>query len=59
MAEVVNLRTAKKSLTRAKKRASGNENAQQFGRTKAQKTLEKAQAQKSAAALDAHRREPE
>ena len=58
MAEVVNLRAAKKTLARAKKRAQGAENAAIFGRTKAQKDLEKARAEKAAADLDAHQRAP-
>lgn len=58
MAEVVNLRAARKTLARDKKRAQGTENAQKFGRTKAQKLLEKQQADQARAALDAHERAP-
>ncbi len=59
MTEVINLRQAKKTLARAAKRAQANENAAKFGRTKAQRDLEEAQAAKARAELDAHRREPE
>ena len=58
MAEVINLRQAKKSLARVKKRAQGDENAAKFGRTKAQRRLEDSEAEKARAALDAHEREP-
>lgn len=57
MAEVINLRQARKQLSRAKKRAEASENAAKSGRTKAQKTLETARAKKASADLDAHRRD--
>ncbi len=57
MAEVVNLRAARKARERAEARATADENAARFGRTKALKALEKARAEKARAALDAHRRE--
>lgn len=57
MAELVNLRAAKKTRERVKKRAEGDENAAKFGRTKAEKAAEKAQADKARAALDGHKRE--
>lgn len=57
MAEIVNLRAARKDRERAKKRAEGDENAARFGRTKALKALEKARAEKARDDLDAHRRE--
>ncbi|MDP3861695.1 MAG: DUF4169 family protein [Phaeovulum sp.] len=58
MAEVVNLRTAKKRLARAKDAAQGESNAVKFGRTKTQKRFEKAEAARAKAALDGHRRDP-
>ncbi|PKP71105.1 MAG: DUF4169 domain-containing protein [Alphaproteobacteria bacterium HGW-Alphaproteobacteria-4] len=58
MAEVVKLRAAKKRLARAKDAAQGTVNASRFGRTKAQKALEEAEAARARAALDAHRRDP-
>lgn len=59
MAEVINLRQAKKALARVKKRAQGDENAAKFGRTKAQRRLEEAEAEKARTALDGHERQPE
>ncbi|MDW4551424.1 DUF4169 family protein [Defluviimonas sp. D31] len=59
MAEIVNLRNARKAQKRAKARAEGDENAARFGRTKAQRELEQARADKARAELDAHRRERE
>ena len=58
MAEIINLRQAKKTRARAEKRAAGDENAARAGRTKALKALEKAQADKVRADLDGHRRGP-
>ncbi|WP_415182660.1 DUF4169 family protein [Phaeovulum sp.] len=57
MPKVVNLRQAKKALARLKKGAQGSENASKFGRTKAQKLLEKATADRAHTTLDAHKRE--
>jgi hypothetical protein len=57
MAEVVNLNKARKTRDRAAKRAEADTNAVKFGRTKAERTLEKARADKTARDLDAHRRE--
>ena len=57
MAEIVNLRTARKAKEREKSRATGDENAAKFGRTKAEKNLEKARAEKARRDLDGHARE--
>ncbi len=59
MADIINLRQAKKTRDRADKRAAGDENAARFGRFKALKTLEKTQADKARALLDAHKRDTE
>lgn len=59
MAELINLRQARKARTRAEKRAAGNENAARSGRTKAERSRESAEADKARATLDAHKREPE
>jgi len=58
MAEIINLRQAKKARDRADKRAAGDENAARSGRSKALKALEKARAKKERAGLDAHKRDP-
>lgn len=57
MAEIINLRSARKARDRAKKRGEADQNALRFGRTKALKALEKARSEKARELLDAHRRE--
>jgi hypothetical protein len=57
MAEIINLRAAKKARTRKAARLQGNANAAKFGRTKAQKAAEKVQAERGARLLDGHQRE--
>jgi hypothetical protein len=59
MAEVVNLRTAKKQAARKAARSQADINAAKHGRTKAERDLEKARAEKAARELDAHKRETE
>lgn len=59
MANLVNLRQAKKARERAEKRAAGDENAARYGRTKDQKEQERSAALKARMHLDAHKREPE
>ena len=58
MAKVVNLTQARKARDRAAKRAEADANAAKFGRSKAQRALEEAEAEKARAALDAHKRDP-
>lgn len=55
MSKVVNLRQARKNAARDKARREGDENAARHGQTKAQRSLAKAQAERLARALDAHR----
>ncbi len=57
MADIVNLRAARKVKDRDMARAKGDENALKFGRTKAEKALEKARAEKLARDLDGAKRE--
>jgi len=57
MAEIVNLRQARKARDRAAARLQADGNAAKHGRTKALKKLEEARADKARAALDAHRRD--
>ena len=59
MAEVVNLRTMKKQAARKADRTAAGANAAKFGRTKAERTLEQARAEKSQRDLDAYKRETE
>jgi hypothetical protein len=54
----VNLNRVRKDKARAEAKARAAENAVKFGRTKAEKTLDKARADQAARALDQHRKEP-
>ncbi len=49
---VLNLNRARKALDRAKEKAQADANATKHGRTKAQRLLEAAQAEKARRALD-------
>jgi hypothetical protein len=53
----VNLNRVRKQKARAADKARADENSARFGRTKAQKALERAQADKARAMLDQHRRD--
>ncbi|QYZ70611.1 DUF4169 family protein [Neotabrizicola shimadae] len=57
MAEIVNLRQAKKQAARKAARVKGDENAAKFGRSKAERVLQEARAEKAARDLDGHRRD--
>jgi hypothetical protein len=57
MAEIVNLRQAKKQAARKAARSAADANAAKHGRTKAERDLERKQAEMAARNLDAHRRE--
>lgn len=57
MSKVTNLNRFRKDKARAEKRAQGDANAARFGRTKADKALTQAQADKAARDLDGHRKE--
>jgi hypothetical protein len=52
MSSVTNLNQFRKTKARAEKRAKADENAVKFGRSKAQKDLEKARAEKAKRDLD-------
>jgi hypothetical protein len=56
-AEVVNLRQARKAQERAKARAEADANAARHGRSKSEKALDKARAEKAARDLDGAKRE--
>ena len=58
MAQPVNLNRYRKAKARAERKARADENAVRFGRTKAEKKLESAQAEKAARDLDGHRKDP-
>lgn len=59
MDTVINLRQARKQKDRAERARIANENALRFGRTKAERNLQKAQAEKAARDLALHKRDPE
>ena len=54
----VNLNRVRKDKARAEAKARAAENAVKFGRTKAEKDLDKARADQAARLLDQHRKEP-
>lgn len=56
MAEIINLRQARKAAARKADRAAGDANAARFGRSKAEKALEQARAEQSDRHLDGHLR---
>jgi Domain of unknown function (DUF4169) len=57
LAEIVNLARAKKQAARKAARSAADANAARFGRTKAERALEEAKAEKATRDLDAHQRE--
>lgn len=57
MAEPVNLNRYRKEKARAERRARANENAIRHGRTKAEKELEQARAEKAQRDIDQHKRD--
>ena len=57
MSKPVNLGRYRKEKARAERKARADENAVRFGRTKAERDLEKARAEKAEADLDSHRKD--
>lgn len=57
MADIVNLRAKRKEAARKAARAAGDGNAAKFGRSKSEKLLSMARADKTARDLDGHRRD--
>lgn len=57
MAEIVNLRMARKRKARGDKEAAAAEARARHGRTKAEKALDAVRDEKAARSLDGHRRE--
>ncbi len=55
MAKVTNLNSFRKSKVRAEKRARGDANAVKFGRSKAEKELDKARREQARRWLDGHK----
>ncbi|MFM5916292.1 MAG: DUF4169 family protein [Novosphingobium sp.] len=59
MAEIVNLRLARKAKARAGSAAKAAANRAKFGQTKAERELRKTEAARQASVLDGIRREPD
>lgn len=57
MAEIVNLRQARKAKARAQREAGAAANRAKFGRTKAEKDAEEAKRELARRQLDSHKRE--
>jgi hypothetical protein len=57
MAEIINLRQARKQKARAEKEARADENRIAFGRTKTEKNLTKAEQDLAKSRLDSHKRD--
>ena len=57
MSEPVNLNRFRKQKARADKKARADVNAAKFGRTKAEKEIEKAKEKQRSRLLDSHKRE--
>jgi hypothetical protein len=57
VAEVVNLRTARKQKARAAREAQAEQNRTLFGRTKAEKQQSRAETELAARRLESHKRE--
>ena len=55
MATPVNLNRFRKAKARAGKKARADENSVKFGRSKAEKELEKARAEKAVTSIDQHK----
>ena len=59
MAEIINLRRARKRKERAEKEAKAADNRLAFGRSKAERTLSEARKELAERRLDAHKRDEE
>jgi hypothetical protein len=57
MAEIINLRQARKQKARAEKEARADQNRIAFGRTKADRKLTKAEQELAKSRLDSHKRD--
>ncbi|WDR03278.1 DUF4169 family protein [Devosia algicola] len=57
MAEIINLRTARKRKAKAEKSDQAAQNRQKFGRTKAEKSLAKSESDLASKKLDGHKRD--
>jgi len=58
-ADIVNLRRARKAKARSEREKAAADNRVAFGRSKVEKQGTKAERERAARAIDAHRREPD
>ena len=58
-ADIVNLRRARKAKAHAEREKTAADNRVAFGRSKVEKQVTKAERDRAARAIDAHRREPD
>lgn len=58
-ADIVNLRRARKARARAEREKEAEENRRTFGRSKAEKSRQTSERERTARTIDGHRREPE
>ena len=57
MAEIINLRRARTGKARTQAETKAAQNRERFGRTKAQRLKQEAEAERAAQTLDGHKRE--
>jgi Domain of unknown function (DUF4169) len=57
MADIINLKRVRKAKMRSEAETHAESNRQKFGRTKAQKQIEKAEQEQAARGLDGHKRD--
>jgi hypothetical protein len=58
MADILSLSKARKSKAKADKEARASENRVKFGRTRAEKAVDKARQDLTEKSIDAHKRDP-
>lgn len=59
MGEIINLNKARKARARDDKKAAAEQNRTSFGRTRAEKTLTRAEREKQDRDLSGHKRDPD
>ena len=57
MADIINLRSARKAKARAERDQAAAENRRRFGRTKAEKERDAAEAERAEKRIEGHRRD--
>jgi hypothetical protein len=59
MADIINLRRARKTKARGEREKQAEANRIAFGRTRSEKEATRAEQERSTRAIDAHKRDPE